>query len=133
MPYVRDYVGFGYGRRKGTAMSTKGSIGFRCTSCNALRYVTKTQLTRRAKPRCLKCGGCVIESNEHQEKTKQHRQPLARAAGVRCKACGILFPILREIEKHFSHSVDCERYYITEKLPYPGQEAPLALPASPEP
>lgn len=64
MGKTADYGGIGYGGRADVTKVTKESCrSFHCMSCGTRRFVTYTELNRRARARCLACGGTLEESD----------------------------------------------------------------------
>ena len=55
---VSDYGGAKYGRGR----VGKSQLSHRCRDCNTLRYTRKAEWFRASLPRCLACGGPLIET-----------------------------------------------------------------------
>lgn len=69
-------------RRRGKALTlnVENVCSFRCRDCAKLRYVTRRELGRASRPRCLMCGGTLIETDtSHKREVK--RRDAAELAG----------------------------------------------------
>lgn len=69
-PRVHDHGGNRYGKKPRKVKMEKSNVqSFRCRECDSLRYVTPLELTRAARPRCLRCGGTLVEIYESVKRT----------------------------------------------------------------
>ena len=118
-PVVDDYAGSNYGSR-GRNKRT-GQLSFRCDSCGTLRYVNKRELSRAAQPRCLACGGCLLETDatEKKEKSdnKNYGKDLKRERNARrCRECGWILKTNEDVMGHLETKLDCRESYIDSAL-----------------
>src|SRR5580693_4382069 len=66
-PRVTDFSGHSYQRPQSIIRSEAKS--FRCDSCGKLQFLTPRVLSRAARPRCVACGGMLIESESSEART----------------------------------------------------------------
>jgi len=116
-PRVGDYGGNAPLRRRSTSRAkvVDKVLSFRCRECESLRYVAWKELGRAARPRCLKCGGTLIETSPSESRRVERLDALAIARGERdgdepkkvyrdefkaCDECGAKFsPSKRDFER----------------------------------
>lgn len=122
---MRDFGGYSYERgSRRSLFSRDNEYSFRCLDCGTLRYVLPRELRRAARPRCLRCGGPLGETETSQERHVA-REDAARVAsgesgpadspepGVRCKECGAKYRDAAGFAVHLWQSVECRNYYWT--------------------
>lgn len=86
MPTVRDYGGVGgrlrpYGRK--TKLRKENCYSFRCRDCSKLRQCSHWEVNRAARPRCLDCGGCLIETEPSEKRHVARMDNMAIAKGTK--------------------------------------------------
>lgn len=124
MPHVNDYSGDSYGKKpRATRLEKTNVNSFRCRECNKLRYVTPRELTRAARPRCLGCGGTLVENEvsvkrtaggklERKTRAKQNAAALSDIRTSRkCWACGFHTASDRALAGHLVAQSDCRSEY----------------------
>lgn len=62
MPYLDDYGGNRYGRRRRTKRGKNDIHSYRCLTCNTLQYFTEREMNRARTPHCKGCGGALQET-----------------------------------------------------------------------
>jgi len=85
---IDDYGGNRYGSRYRTPMGSPGISSWSCRTCGCLRFVTRRELFRAAKQRCLKCGGTLIETKAEAKRHRVERALVEKIIAYRCRACG---------------------------------------------
>jgi hypothetical protein len=130
---VSDYGGGNYkrGRISGGGPNTRS---MRCVRCQTLRYVLNRELSRAARPRCLKCGGAIEEidvSRERQgllkkeafQKEYAKKVPEDEDKVIRCVGCGMSFrameraidrPLEEYLTVHLEGNPTCTDAYAEE-------------------
>lgn len=126
-PVVSSYSGHACERRRGYA----GKVGngqtrsHRCADCGSLRYTMPKEWNRAAKPRCLGCGGRLIETAVSSKRTigmtPRETKKAVRAfhnqvkESVRytqvCWSCGQRFELRLGLATHVSFSRTCRYDY----------------------
>ena len=113
MPNIHDYGG---NRTHRTPVHSDFTHSLRCDSCGTLRYVTARELRRAARPRCLKCGGLLIETKTEEKKHKAERQRILPDDVYRCANCGQALQFeARALAQHLLLKLDCFQYYRLNK------------------
>lgn len=107
---IRDYSGGAYGSRRGRRINCERS--FRCVDCGKLRYLTRGELSRAARPHCLDCGGCLEETAASRQRQEISDERIERQNTViRCRICGIGFIDEDSLAHHLRENRDCAREY----------------------
>lgn len=122
----KDYGGNAHGGKP--YRNPPGStLSYQCRDCRKVRYVSRRELNRAAKPRCLGCGGPLVETNTTAEKTMseataENAKALNEAAPdpnghCRCWGCELAFRKNYYLGKHLEESESCrQQYKIKNKL-----------------
>lgn len=124
MPNVHDYSGDNYGRSpRKTKLSKEHVKSHRCRDCNTLRYVTPLELTRAARPRCLACGGTLVEIEvsikrelggklEQKNRAKLSAKSLAEIReSPKCWSCGFVADSPQFLAVHLVNHSECRYEY----------------------
>ena len=122
---VSDYGGMAHNRGEPyvTERTKANTLSFRCRDCKTLRFVTRRELNRAARPRCLRCGGPLEETKETHDRRLDQQQALEMAkSGVHgpvgkkgrhpCGVCHAAWPDARGLGGHLRRSTNCRRQYI---------------------
>lgn len=128
MGHVSDFGGNRYGKRARVSKATKENTqSFRCRDCDKLRYVTPRELLRAARPRCLGCGGTLIEGvasarrtlgtkTERKEAAAKTKDAIDEAAKLcKCWSCGFSAVSPATLAGHLSYDRMCRRDYVNDK------------------
>lgn len=122
-PSFKDYAGNCYtrGKRRRTKFGSNDDHTFRCNDCGAMRHVNNRELHRAARPRCLRCGGCIVETKAEEKraygtKTDRRLKQLAidRAQAkmiCQCWSCGTRFETHEMLALHLAARSDCVQDY----------------------
>jgi len=120
-PYTDDYGGYAHDRPAGRRRVRRTSAthqSFRCDLCGAVRFVTSLELHRAARPRCLKCGGMLIETAAEAERHEGARRPVEILdRRYRCRACGIALARFSAwaLFAHLASSPECRLYFVEHR------------------
>lgn len=126
-PSVSDHGGASYPRVRSVKRSKTNTLSFRCRDCSKLRYIRPIELDRASTPRCLNCGGLLLETKATEGKRiKKHDAQRLRQArgeiktettkGLRCKCCRVKFNGGKDLERHFWVKRECLHFYNDEGL-----------------
>lgn len=103
------------GNKKGLR---KTNYSHRCRDCGVLRYTTAREWARAARPKCMACGGPLIETESsvvRQLGTKTQRKKKATflvKADKKCYECGCLCLCPEELHRHLLNDGVCRKGYI---------------------
>ena len=122
----KDFGGDSYGK-KPRRIKPGSSLSFRCRDCSKVRYVSNLELNRASRPRCLGCGGPLMETDATAEKTMsdesaQNAKMLNESdpdprGNCRCWGCDLAYRKNYYLGKHLEESESCrEQYRIKEKI-----------------
>lgn len=122
----KDYGGNSYG---GAPYRSKpgSTLSFVCRDCQTLRYVSRRELRRASRPRCLRCGGPLLETDATAEKTMSdatasNAKALNESAPYpkghcRCWGCDVAYRKNFYLGKHIEETASCrEQYSIKGKV-----------------
>jgi hypothetical protein len=116
-PTVGDYAGHAWDRHRGARKrsSKETTTSHRCRECGTLRYLTALQLNRAARPRCLGCGGTLVETEAVLDRTRDRRRSrIVLEPATKCKTCGRGFALVDQLAAHLTLDADCRREYLRE-------------------
>lgn len=124
-PVVSDYASAAYPKTQTTKRDQEHTLSFRCRDCSTLRYVLPKELDRAAKPRCLKCGGTLLETKQTSKRRleQQDSQRVSRfssreispvTTGFRCKSCRRKFSNVEALESHLQLAGECLKHYLNK-------------------
>lgn len=124
MPTVSDYGGKHYGGPAGVVTKcSEKQDSFRCLDCGTLRYVNRREWYRASRPRCLKCGGALDDTDATIKKVRGTIKPPPPLSVPRrrCEGCGKAIDSHKEMIAHLSPDSECRRLYSCEQktLPIP--------------
>lgn len=124
-PVVGDHAGHNYPRARVTKLTKETTKSLRCNSCQKLRFVTPIELRRASRPRCLGCGGALVEieaSVRRELGTKPQRKAAAKQTAsaiqdvrerLKCWGCGFTGTGTHlALAHHLSNGRDCRREYV---------------------
>lgn len=107
---IRDFSGGAYGSRRGRRIKCERS--FRCVDCGKLRYLTRGELSRAARPHCLDCGGCLEETATSRRRQEVSDERIERQhVALRCRICGVGFIDEDSLANHLRENRDCAKQY----------------------
>lgn len=134
MTHINEYGGAKYPKKRRIKRGdeTNPTFSHRCRDCGKLRYVTRRELTRAAKPRCYACGGTLIETETAHKQIvakqtsaalalgKSQYQPLDAqyVAKIACPYCYVGFTDTRvgvrtsaqeHLDAHLRHNPTCSK------------------------
>lgn len=98
---------------------------FRCPKCNAMKYMTFTELNDAPRPHCDICGVTLIETPTSRQRRLNRMATVARTRGntssleksisatVKCRACGKKYGNANCLAIHLRKDKSCFDYYFS--------------------
>lgn len=93
---------------------------FQCRECDALQKLGCHELPEFGAPRCVTCGGPLIETDDSRERLGLSSKSVSCRKGARrCAACGALTGTNQGLHEHLHAAVECAQYYHEEGKCWP--------------
>ena len=119
-PNIDDYGGNRYGSRYRNKHGSSSMSSHVCDECGTRRFISKRELSRAASPRCLKCGGVLVETKSEEKRHQNERESVTTNV-YRCRNCGSNLGRFtpHSLLTHFTLDGDeCVEYYIDEEYTF---------------